>query len=216
MNKTIFSDEQYSVEKFVLGPLRTNCYVITNQDNSAVLIDPGYCSKVLTDWLESKNINITTILLTHGHFDHVLGLKMFPNVPIYVHENDIELLLDNDKNAAKTFNLSVEYNKNNIINFTDDFTIPYDSINFKTIHTPGHTEGSTTYLAFNKILFTGDAIFAGTVGRCDLWGGSEEKTKETVKKISNLKEDYLIYPGHGKLSTLNNEKLSNPYFLQNQ
>lgn len=214
MNKTIFSNKKYNVEKFVIGPLRTNCYVVVDKNKNAAIIDPGYCDTVLTNWLKSNHINPSIVLLTHGHFDHILGLKMFPNLPIYIHENDMELLLDNDKNAANTFNLPVEYNKNNIINFNDDFEIPCEFVNFKTIQTPGHTEGSTTYLAFNKILFTGDAIFAGTVGRCDLWGGSETKTKETVKKICTLKENYLIYPGHGKPSNLNEEKCNNPYFLQ--
>lgn len=214
MITTLFSNEQYTIKRFVLGPLKTNCYVLFNHNNDAIIIDPGYYDPVLTNWLKSNNINTTIILLTHCHFDHILGIKMFPNIPTYVHENDIELLLDDNKNAAKIFYLSVEYNKNNIVSFKDDFTIPCNSANIKTIHTPGHTKGSTTYLAFEKILFTGDAIFAGTVGRYDLWGGSKEETKETVKKICNLKENYSIYPGHGRTSTLNEEKSNNPNFLQ--
>ncbi len=214
MINTLFSNEQYTVKRFVLGPLKTNCYVLFNHNKDAIIIDPGYYDPILTDWLQSNNINPIMILLTHCHFDHILGIKMFPNLPVYVHENDIELLLDDNKNAAKVYNLSVEYNKNNIISFKDGFKIPCDFADIKAIHTPGHTKGSTSYLALKKILFTGDAIFAGTVGRYDLWGGSEQETKETVKKICNLKQNYSIYPGHGRTSTLEAEKCNNPHFLQ--
>ena len=214
MITTLFSNEQYVIKRFILGTLKTNCYVLINNNNDAIIIDPGYYDSMLTDWLNSHNITPKIILLTHCHFDHILGIKMFPNIPIYVNENDLELLLDDNKNAAKLFDLSVDYSKNNIVSFKDDFKIPCDFVDIKTIHTPGHTKGSTTYLAFEKILFTGDAIFAGTVGRSDLWGGSEQETKETVKKICGLKENYSIYPGHGITSTLNTEKCNNPHFLQ--
>ena len=214
MINTLFSNEQYTVKRFVLGPLKTNCYVLFNHNKDAIIIDPGYYDPILTDWLQSNNINTIMILLTHCHFDHILGIKMFPNTPIYIHERDIELLLDDNKNAAKVYNLSVEYSKNNIVSFKDNFTIPCDFVDIKAIHTPGHTKGSTSYLALAKILFTGDAIFAGTVGRYDLWGGSEQETKETVKKICNLEQNYSIYPGHGRTSTLNAEKCNNPHFLQ--
>lgn len=215
MITTLFSNEQYIIKRFILGPLKTNCYVlINNNNNDAVIIDPGYYDSMLTDWLKSNNVIPRIILLTHCHFDHILGIKMFPNIPTYVNENDIELLLDDNKNAAKMFDASVDYSKNDIIRFKDGFKIPCDFVDIKIIHTPGHTKGSTTYLAFEKILFTGDAIFAGTVGRSDLWGGSEQETKETVRKICNLKKDYSIYPGHGRTSTLNAEKCNNPHFLQ--
>lgn len=214
MITTLFSNKQYIIKRFVLGTLKTNCYVLFNHNNDAVIVDPGDYDPVLTNWLKSNNVNPKIILLTHCHFDHILGIKMFPNIPVYVNENDLELLLYYKKNAAKIFNSSVEYGENNIVSFKDDFTIPCDFVDIKTIHTPGHTKGSTTYLVFEKILFTGDAIFAGTVGRSDLWGGSEEETKKTVKKICNLKENYSIYPGHGRTSTLNLEKCNNPHFLQ--
>ena len=211
-----FSDGKYRLKKFVLGQLKTNCYLIVDKNNDCAIVDPGACDSALIEWIRANNVNPKFILLTHGHFDHVLGLKQFLDLPAYIHEYDQEMLDSSKKNAANFFSQDVKYNEENLIAFSDGFKIPFGSDFFATIHTPGHTKGSTTYMFSNQVLFTGDAIFAGTVGRYDLFGGSKEKTEQTVRKIANLNGNYLIYPGHGRPTTLEDEKKTNQYFLRYQ
>ncbi len=209
-----FSNGKYRLKKFVLGQLKTNCYLIVDKNDDCAIVDPGACDPALTEWIRANGINPRFVLLTHGHFDHVLGLKQFLSLPAYIHEFDKEMLDSSKKSSANFFNKDIEYNEENLITFSDGFKIPFGSDFFTAIHTPGHTKGSTTYLLSDQTLFTGDAIFAGTVGRYDLFGGSEEKTKQTVQKIANLSGNYSIYPGHGRPTSLEDEKKTNQYFLQ--
>ena len=210
----IFSDGKYRLKKFVLGELKTNCYLIIDENDDCVIVDPGHFGPELTGWIETNRVNPKFILLTHGHFDHVLGLKAFLDLPAYIHEYDKEMLGSSKKNAADVVNQNVIYNEENLVTFSDGFKISFGNDCFRAIHTPGHTKGSTTYLLSNRILFTGDAIFSGTVGRYDLFGGSEAQTRQTVEKIANLEGNYLIYPGHGRPTNLDNERKTNKYFLQ--
>ena len=207
--------EGYKLEIFQLGPLGTNCYVLVDKkDGSAAIIDPGYNDVNFIKTIKEQNITPKMILLTHGHFDHIGGLEAFPDVPVYIHSLDKEMLADGQKNLSSMFFSSVEYEPKNIITFEDSFEIKFNDDVFKVIHTPGHSKGSSMFLFPCRVLFAGDAVFKGSVGRYDGFGASESATKQTIKKLSNLEGDYLIYPGHGEETTLNEERLTNPYFKE--
>ena len=196
------------VKTFVLGPIATNTYLIIDGED-ALLVDPASKADKLIEIL--GDLNLKGILLTHGHFDHIKavdGLYEKYKCPVYLHSDDEQLA--RDKYSGADFGL-VAYitcptinpveGKNNI-----------GSFNFETIYTPGHTEGSVIYV-FDKWIFTGDTLFAGSVGRTDLKGGDARKLKDSLRVFKQFKSNYLIYPGHDNSTTLLDE-LANNYYLK--
>ena len=167
-----------------VGELQCNCYLL-EKNNQCLLIDPGDEYNKIKEFIKGKNI--ISILITHNHFDHVgcvEKLKEELNIPVY-----------------KFINL--EEGKHTI-----------DSFDFEVIHNPGHSIDSISfYFKEEKVMFTGDFLFKGTIGRCDLEGGSIKEMFNSISKIKNYSNDIKIYPGHGELTTLGEEKQKNPYFL---
>ena len=161
------------IDKVIVGPLETNCYVLSI-NNKCIVIDPGdeynKIKKVI------NNREVVGVIITHHHFDHIGALKYF----------DRELLLDKSNLEEKEYNI--------------------DNFNFEIIYTPGHKEDSITiYLKKENIMFTGDFIFKGTIGRMDLPGGSYKDMQESLNKISKYDRNIKIYPGHGEETILKNE-----------
>ena len=194
------------VKTLILGPIATNTYLLT-EGKDAILIDPASKAEKLIDIL--GDLNLVAILLTHGHFDHIKavdGLYEKYHCPVLLHESDEELA--RDKYSGADFGL-VSYitcpiqnaieGKNNIGIF-----------NFEIIFTPGHTPGSVIYV-FDDCIFTGDTLFAGSVGRTDLKGGDARLLKDSLRVFKQFNKDYIIYPGHDSSSTLFDELASNYY-----
>lgn len=203
--------DKLKIKKITLGKMAANCYIIENKDNS-IVIDPGDNGKELINYIEKLNIQIKYILLTHGHFDHIGAVDDLVekyHCDVYIHEKDYELFYDDDLNLSSYY--SPLCLKSQIIKTQE--TLQLDKFKITFIHLPGHTKGSC-FIVFDDyhIAFSGDVLFKGSIGRYDFPTSSIDDTKETLKKIYQMKEDYVIYPGHGENTTLNAEKLNNPFF----
>ncbi len=206
-------NNKYEIKSFKVGPIETNCYAILNiYSKKVVIVDPGFKDENILNWVNSKKAEVEFILLTHGHFDHILGLSMFEDVPTYINSLDAELLEDSEKNAGFFINAKEFKKPKKLKTFDDEILIPFCEDHFKTMHTKGHTRGSSCYIFLNKVIFTGDTLFKNAVGRCDLYGGNSSDIKNSVKRIANLKANLKVLPGHGSHTTLEAERANNIYF----
>lgn len=188
----------------------SNSYLISDDNNDAIIIDFGYFDKKIVDEINKQKLNLKGILLTHGHFDHIKGLKDLTDVPIYIKSEDYELLFDSYKNVSVFLNESVVLNSKNIkVNIIDDKQI-LNILNtpIKVIHTPYHTAGSVCFY-FNKenILFSGDTLFYKSIGRYDLPTSDATKISSSLNKLFNMPNNIKIYPGHGPQFNLDKNDL---------
>ena len=193
------------INVFEAGPLGANNYLLTD-GNEAVLID---CSEVKSEILEElKDESLKFILLTHGHFDHVLGvndMREQTGTKVLVHKDDV-IRMQESANIMQTFGVSgVETpTADQFINNGD--VLKFGNTEIKVIHTPGHTEGCVCYLIDGK-LFSGDTLFRDSVGRCDLPGGNFAKMTDSIKNVLfKLDDNTTVYPGHGPETTIGYEK----------
>lgn len=208
--KKVFSNENYEIFMFKVGVMPTNCYLILNvRENKAVIVDPGFYDENLSNFLKDGETTLEFILLTHGHFDHILGANSLNAKATYINIEDKEMLQDPIKNAGLVAGILKFEEIKNLKTFKDNDEISFLKDCFKVIATPGHTKGSSCFVFLDEVVFTGDTIFKESVGRCDLYGGNEETLKNSLLKLKNLKKDYVILPGHGKETTLNYEKINN-------
>lgn len=200
-----------NIKKIVLGNISVNCYLIKSE-TFAIVIDPGYYSEEIVDFLNENSGKERLILLTHGHFDHIGGAKQISDetgVKIGIGENDAPYL------KSPTFNLSGNFGIP-IKPFEADFkykngdTIKIGDEIIKVIETPGHTKGSVCYLLGDN-LFCGDTLFFESYGRTDFPGGDMEKMKESFYKITTLfDKNTVIFSGHGENTTIAHEIENNP------
>jgi len=203
------------VTRIAGGPLPTNCYLLTDEKTGeTAVIDPGFESQQLTRALSSVGLEkVNAILLTHGHFDHIMGvtgIKRLTHAKVYIESDDWHFTTDPALNLSgmmlpasiPTFTADVALNDGEIIEL--------GSLSIRVLHTPGHTIGSCCYLVEDAI-FTGDTLMKGTCGRTDFPTGSYAQMLESLKKLKNLQGDYHIYPGHEEESTLEYERKNNPY-----
>jgi hydroxyacylglutathione hydrolase len=201
-----------SWEKITIGELETNCYLVWDKESEeALVIDPADDGVSISEEINNKKLDVKVIFLTHGHFDHCLGaldLKLIYNVDFGCSEKDAFLLERQDK-TAKYF-LKKEIQVPNFIKID----INLDKIkNFKlgkeiieVIKTPGHTPGSVCfYNKKNKLLFSGDTLFAKCRGRTDFKYGSTKKIFESLKNLMKLEKETLVLPGHGEETTIERE-----------
>ena len=194
------------IRRFVLGPIATNTYLLT-EGGEALLIDPASKPEKLISLL--GDLHLCGILLTHGHFDHIKavdGLYHHYHCPVYLHPADEELA--RDKYSGASFGLT-SYISVPTIPLQEGMT-EIGPFRFETVFTPGHTEGSVIFL-FDHDIFTGDTLFRGSVGRTDLKGGNNVKLKDSLRYFHTLSGDYKIYPGHEEETTLAEELVYNPY-----
>lgn len=197
------------IQRFPVGILRTNSYLISYNDRG-IIVDPGGISDKLDENIRKLN-GIDYIILTHGHFDHILEVKRYQNLTgakIVIGKDEKDFPMDN------SLNLCSEFYKKGINNFSADILLKDgDTLNFndkeiKVIFTPGHTIGSVCYFLDNN-MFSGDTLFRGKVGRTDLATGNENDMLNSLRKIYDLETDYSVYPGHGLTTSLYREKSLN-------
>ena len=199
------------------GPISTNAYlVIGNDEKEAILIDtPPESSEEFMRLVEENNLEIRAITLTHSHWDHAADCGVLHDLlkaPVYIHKDDEYRLIDPMKHTI--FPLPFEILPHKAEKYLEENKkINFGGSSLNIIHTPGHTEGSVCLIDNeSKIIFGGDLIFAGSVGRTDLPGGDSIKMKKSLKEIVNkFPDDFIIYSGHGPETTLGIEKQSNPF-----
>lgn len=195
-----------------LGSYQTNCYIIFDKNNNAVIIDPGSEASVILDELKERNLKAEYILLTHAHPDHfgaVNEINKELNVDIYISEDDKLLLETRSKDLSRTLGIDTEEVIANKYLRNND-SIKFGDHAFKVISTPGHTEGSICLLLDN-ILFSGDTLFFRSIGRTDLLGGNYEDIIASLNKLMDLDDDIIVLPGHGQETTIGFEKQNNPF-----
>ena len=199
------------IKTFVLGVMQTNCYIVSNDENHCMIIDPGAQGKKVAKYLEENELVLDAILLTHGHFDHIGAVDYLYDkyhCPIYIHHEDIEMLTNSRLNLSyleKTFSLSAPVTSASEHMEISGFKICW-------FHLPGHCPGaSMIYLEDENVIFSGDVLFNGSIGRFDFPNSSKYDTLTSIEKIKTFNFDATLYPGHGPSSTLRSELLSNPY-----
>ncbi len=201
-------------ECLVVGPLETNCYIVTSEKpGKCVVIDPGDEKETLVNRFEALSVEPEAILLTHAHPDHVMaveGLKTAYDCPVYLHRSDIDLLADRGLTFLLAMGSGAGFQPDRFL--TDGEFLKFESASFKVIHTPGHTRGSVCFLAGDS-LFTGDLLFQNGIGRCDLPGGSESQVLESLRKVLLLGDSTRVYPGHGPSTTIGAERRGNYYVI---
>ena len=203
------------VEKFVTGIISTNCYLVINEDTKqAVVIDPAACPSYLMSHIKSEGLKIEAILLTHGHFDHIMGIDGFLSefdVPVYVHEEDTDAMEDPVLNQSSTYTSGYTFGKARYLR--DRQTLELAGYTFQVIHTPGHTKGGCCYyVASEGVLFSGDTLFQNSVGRTDFVNSSTSDLVHSVReKLFLLPDDTMVYPGHMGETKIGHEKKYNPY-----
>ena len=204
------------IETMVLGDVRTNCYLLINEETKEVLVvDPADRADVIVRKLIDEGLTLKAILLTHGHGDHILAvgdLKKQFGVKVYAAKAEEALLSDAAQNLSKAlFGIAVTVKPDILLEDGQEFEAA--GIRLRMLHTPGHTPGGCCYYqAEEKILFSGDTLFCGSIGRTDFPGGSLSELVRSVKeKLLVLPEDVKVYPGHEEITTIGHEKKYNPY-----
>jgi glyoxylase-like metal-dependent hydrolase (beta-lactamase superfamily II) len=204
-----------------VGYLGTNCYLVACKKTlEALVIDPGFkddeTGKVL-DEIDKFGVRVRYIVNTHGHVDHTSGngaLKKASGAEIMIHENDAEILNNPWKNLSKMLGLAADSPPADRL-LSDGDLIKVGRLKLKVIHTPGHTAGSISlYCGSERVVFTGDTLFAGSIGRTDLPDSSFKEIMQSLRdKLMRLPDQTVAYPGHGEKTTIGKEKLENPFVL---
>ena len=192
-----------NMKHLALGAYQTNCYLVWEENSpTCVVIDPGYEPDTILVEAKKLGKEITAVLLTHGHFDHVGGVRELAaetGCPVYLHE--AELSMPPQMTAGPLFYTNT-YGEGDFVEAA--------GLSFKVLHTPGHTPGSVCLLCENA-MFSGDTLFWGSCGRTDLPGGSWATIRKSLLRLADLSGDYDVYPGHGDATTLSFERKMNPY-----
>lgn len=198
------------IERIVVGYLETNCYIFADlEKKEAALIDPGSNGIRIKKEVEKHNLLVKCIINTHGHGDHISSNGRF-KAPIYIHRMDADFLINAKLNMSASFGFSIKSPEANRV-LDDGDIIEIGDLKLKVIHTPGHTPGSISLLG-DGIVFTGDTLFMGGVGRTDFPYGSEEKLICSIReKLLVLDDKTIVYPGHGPSTTIGQERLANGF-----
>lgn len=198
------------LDSLAVGLIGTNCYLLWDETagNAAAIVDPGGSADQILAKIKQNNLDVKMILLTHGHFDHVLGvpdiLAAYPGLPVYITETDYPEARDGGQFGYSMGEVaSVRF-------YDEGDTVELGNLKIDVLRTPGHTPGSVT-LRVEDVLFTGDTLFRGSCGRTDFPGGSFGDMQRSLKRLADLPGDYRVYPGHEGSSTLDYERKYNPF-----
>ena len=195
------------IKTFVEPPLDNNNYVVTDGDE-AVLIDCSAPDSAILDYIRDQGAKLKYILLTHGHFDHILGLPFIAEqagVSVAVHPADRPLIRDISRWTEQILNQKTETIPVADTDLADGMHLKVGASDIQVLYTPGHTPGGVCFL-IGKNLFSGDTMFRGTHGRTDLPGSDDQVMQASLGKLLQLPDDTIIYPGHGPATTIGAEK----------
>ena len=205
---------EYLLKHFQVGALGTNCYMVAcPHTKQAMVIDPGASAKRIFEEAQKEGWKIVYIVDTHGHWDHIGAnkeLQALTGAPILIHADDADYLRDSQLNIAGFFRKDGDGGEAAQL-LHDGDAIQVGDLCFQVIHTPGHTPGGISLL-LGKQLFCGDTLFQHSIGRTDFAGGDLDAIIDSIQnKLYPLGDDVTVYPGHGPLTTIGEEKKYNPF-----
>jgi glyoxylase-like metal-dependent hydrolase (beta-lactamase superfamily II) len=213
-----------NVKTFVLGPIQTSCYVVYDNNNGqAIIVDAGGDPAEMVKFIKQHGLEPIYLVNTHGHVDHILGnpqlKKAFPKMEICIHPADARMLGESKSNLATELGFEFKSPEpDKLLNEGDTLWLEdKKSGGFKVMHLPGHTKGGIGLFyqpprGGMPLLFSGDALFAGSIGRTDFPGGSMTELVNNIReKALALPDNTVVYPGHGPSTTIGDEKHSNPF-----
>ena len=207
------------IKKFIVNEFQVNAFVVYDETQEAVIIDGAVKFKneqeELFAFIEANELNIKYILNTHGHVDHISGnakLKEKFGIDILMNSED-DFLVDSAVSHANAYGLNIDQPPKVDVDIDENTIIKFGNSEFKCIHVPGHTPGSIAfYSEDNSVVFTGDALFAGSIGRTDLPKGDYKTLIDSIKsKLMSLPRETKVYCGHGPETSINDEMISNPF-----
>jgi len=193
------------IKTLPVGHLDTNCYIVTDETSGkCAVVDPGDESNTILDYLEDNKLTCEAVFLTHGHYDHVCAVNALceeTGASVYINKKDYPDV------ATPYFPLRMGEEGRF---YAEGDTVTVGALEFHVYETPGHTPGGVT-LVCEDAMFSGDTLFKGSCGRCDLPGGDEMQILRSLRKLCSLPGDYEVYPGHMEQSTLEKERMFNYY-----
>mgnify|MGYP000878032167 CR=1 FL=1 len=204
-----------NIKTLVVGFVKTNCYVVYDDSQNAVVIDPGDSAGKILDFLRQNSLRLHYIFLTHGHFDHIMAvadLKEATGAKVVIAEGDADCLLEPEKSLASNVRLKQQPVTPDMIAGDGD-TFEAGEMRFTYLLTPGHTPGSAVILS-GGAMFSGDTLFEDDCGRCDLPGGDYGEMLRSLRRLYALAGDYDVYPGHEAKTTLARERIYNANMLE--
>ncbi|WP_042345975.1 MBL fold metallo-hydrolase [Bacillus massiliigorillae] len=199
-----------------LGALGTNCYILEDGMGECVIFDPGGEGAKLIQFVKNKSLKPLAVLLTHAHFDHIGAVddvREAFNIPVYLHKKEEKWLESPALNGSSSFMMGSITQKPADVLITKEEELSIGKFTFEMFETPGHSPGSVSYYVRDEgYLFSGDVLFQGSIGRTDLAGGSMEVLMQSIhQKLLPLADDTIVFPGHGGLTTIQDEKDYNPF-----
>lgn len=197
-----------------VGQMGANCYIIgCEQTKEGAVIDPGEEGRRIVAKAKELGLNIKSIILTHGHIDHIMAVdavKEATGAQILIHREDAPMLVDGKKNMSYFMGSLKNYSAADVL-LKDGDTIKVGNLELKVLHTPGHTPGGICLVVEGKII-SGDTLFEGSVGRSDFPGGSHDTLIASIKnKLMAYPDETKVYPGHGPSTTIGFERVNNPF-----
>ncbi len=202
------------IEFLQVGSIGSNCFIVCDEENGySAIIDPGADAPRIASVFEKYKCPPKMILLTHGHFDHIGAVHALQDqyhCQLAVSKDELSFLNNSKLNLQDELSTEPFVPFHPDVLFSDGDTVEVGSMQFKVIETPGHTPGSACFL-FGQLLFSGDTLFAGSMGRTDFPGGNAVAMAASLKKLALLPGNLKVLPGHGVFSTLGAEKETNPY-----
>lgn len=198
----------------MVGPLATNCYIVSCEDtNAAIIVDPGGDPDLIRGFIEQTSLEPVEVICTHGHSDHIAAVAEMQHVfgiSFAIHEADLEIIKQSVKDSALWgMGIIEEPTVNRTLSPGD--TMKLGNADGRILHTPGHTPGGISLL-FDGMVIVGDTLFARSIGRTDLFGGSLETLLNSIEReILTLPDDTIVYTGHGPKTTVGEERRENPF-----
>jgi hydroxyacylglutathione hydrolase len=201
------------LETVVVGSMEVNCYILgSGSGRKAIIIDPGEDEKKIRKALEKHSLVPAVVINTHGHYDHI-GCDDVFKVPVCIHSQDAGMLIDAKRNYSAF--LACPYKvKSEIKKQEDKQKIILEDIELEVRHIPGHSHGGIALVLKkpkDKIVFSGDSLFWGSIGRSDLGGNEELLVRSIKEKLLSLPDDTIVYPGHGPATSIGEERANNPF-----